>query len=184
MPSVLANNRPQAAGRTRSAVQRIARTLAIGVSDRMKRRQVHNVEAQVAKLGQPALGVPEGAGLSWLSALRSHEHLVPRPKASLLAIDDQLEQRFESRQAGSLTDALCRYRNVGLADDRERRRAIVGFPQSRKCTLEQFAVSSTPANFFFPDECNPLENTGRSRPRSLIFLGKAREPRRKQISPC
>src|SRR5260370_39518098 len=50
-------NRPRAARRICSAVERIVRTLPIDVTDRMNRRQVHDVKAQVAKLRQPAFGV-------------------------------------------------------------------------------------------------------------------------------
>src|SRR5579864_3788765 len=102
MPSGLTPNRPRTPGRIRAAVDRIVRTLAIGVTDRMNRRQVHNIETKIAKLWQSTFGVLESSRLGRFATLRSHKHLVPGSEASFLTIDDQLEKRFESRHAKSL----------------------------------------------------------------------------------
>src|SRR5260370_38480333 len=48
----LTPNRPRAARRICSAVERIVRTLPIGVPDRMNRRQEHAVKARFAKLSK------------------------------------------------------------------------------------------------------------------------------------
>src|SRR5260221_11457599 len=59
MAACLTANRPRAARRVRSPVQRIAGTFAIGVPNRMNWRQVYDVEAEVSKLGQPTLDIME-----------------------------------------------------------------------------------------------------------------------------
>src|SRR5277367_4631226 len=105
------------------------------MADRINRREVNDIEAEVAQLGQAAFGVLKGAGLRGRAALRSHEHLVPGPEASLLAIDDQLEQRLKSRRTKTLTDANCGRGNVRGADRRESCRSIVRLSQLCECVL-------------------------------------------------
>src|SRR5258708_11742862 len=146
----------------------------------MNRRQIYYVEAQIAKLGQPALGILEGAGFPGLDSLRSDEHLVPRSVPSLLAIDHELQNWFESRQTRALADAFCDSRNPGIADCRKRCRSVVGLPQSRKYSLEQFAIRCPRTRDHFLDECDSLQNIGRDRSRSLNFLGEIRKPRGEQ----
>src|SRR5258708_17602470 len=61
MTSGLATDRPRTAGKVRPTVERIARSLAIGMPNRMNRGQVHDVKTQVPKFGQTARRVVEGS---------------------------------------------------------------------------------------------------------------------------
>src|SRR5260370_28384276 len=105
-------------------------------------RQVHDVETEVGKLGKPALGIMKSAGPAGVASLGAYEHLVPGSVTSLLAIDDKFESRLESRQTEALADAFCNSGNLCLADNRKRCRCVVGLAQSRKYSLEQFAIKA------------------------------------------
>src|SRR5271155_2085361 len=83
--SRLAPDCPRAAGRIRATVESVARTLAIGVANRVDRRQIHNVKTQIAQLGQAMLGLLKRAWLSRIAGLRAHEHLVPGSEARFSA---------------------------------------------------------------------------------------------------
>lgn len=151
-------------GRIRSTVERVVRAFAIGVADRINRREVHNIEAEVAQLGQAALGVPKGAGLPALATLRSHEHLVPGSEASFLAIDNQLQQRLKSRRTKTLTDAKCGRGNLRSADRRENGRSILRLSQLCERALEQLAIAApSRSRHSFQKRCS-LEQIGRNRP--------------------
>src|SRR6476660_5515847 len=59
MTAGLAADRPGAAGTVGERSERVVGPLAIRVADRMNRREVHDVEAEVANFGQPPLGLAQ-----------------------------------------------------------------------------------------------------------------------------
>src|ERR1700722_2261820 len=61
MTSGLAADCPRTAGEVRTIVHYVAGSLAIGMPNRVNRREVDDVKTQVAKLRQPAFGIAEGA---------------------------------------------------------------------------------------------------------------------------
>src|SRR3984885_3722377 len=146
------------------------------MADRINRREVHDIEAEIAQFGQAAFGVLKGAGLPGHTTLRSHEHLVPGTEASFLAIDDQLEQRLKSPRTKTLTDAKCGRGNLRVANCRESCRSIFGLSQLCERSHEQVAIAAMSRGSHFFQERRSLEQIGRDQPTSLDFLGEVREP--------
>src|ERR1700682_5085082 len=149
----------------------------------MDRRQVHDVKTQIAKLGQPALRIVEASRLTRLGSLGSHKHLVPGSEASLLAIDDQFQKRFESRHAKPFPDADGGGGNLRIVDRRERGRSVFRLSQPREGALEQFAIGPARVQNHFLDERDSLQYIGRDRPLRSYLLGEVRKPAGKQIGP-
>src|SRR6266851_4268166 len=77
MAASLAANRPGAAGTVGARGQRVVRALAMRVANRMYRRKINHVEAEVMDCRQPALGLPQRRGAPRNLALGAREHLVP-----------------------------------------------------------------------------------------------------------
>ena len=118
----------RAAGVVRPGHQGVVRPLAVGVPDRVDRRQVEDVETHRGDGREPGLGLGEGGAAGRIGALRAREHLVPggeagphpidlHVKLAVVARDDrrvdaarrQVHQHRIERQLQRLVDALyCR----------------------------------------------------------------------------
>ena len=84
--AVLVADRP---GTSRIALrrhERVVGTLAVGVADRMDRREVDDIEAERRDTGQGPLGVAEGAVPPGIGGGGPGEELVPRRESRLAAI--------------------------------------------------------------------------------------------------
>ena len=79
-PPSLAADRPRAARIVRAGGERVVPSLAVRLPDRMNRRQVDDVEAELGELRQQRAHALEAAP-------RTREELVPRPEACELAVD-------------------------------------------------------------------------------------------------
>jgi hypothetical protein len=86
-------DRPGAADLARLRAHRVVLALAPGRADRMDRRKVQDVEAQLLHVGQERDDVLE-RGVLAVAARRAREHLVPRGEARLHGIDHHLERRL------------------------------------------------------------------------------------------
>ena len=91
VPPVLAADRPRAAGVTGGRDQRVVPALALGVADRVDRREVDDVEAHRPDVVEPRDAVVPGAVPAGDPTLRAREQLVPGGEARRLAIDDHLQ---------------------------------------------------------------------------------------------
>src|SRR4051812_6668490 len=84
--SVLRPDRPRRAGIAGSGDEGIIPPLAERPPDRMNRRQVHHVEAEVGDRGEAAGCVGEGAATSRIGAGRAREHFIPRAEPGTFAV--------------------------------------------------------------------------------------------------
>ena len=75
-----------------SARKRIVAALAVGVPDRMDRREIEHVEAQRRDLRQPRDAIVEGAVPAGNAALAARHHLVPGAGARERPVGDRAEQ--------------------------------------------------------------------------------------------
>src|SRR5581483_952371 len=80
VPPVLVSDRPRAAGVGRLRGQRVVPALAARSADRMDRREVDDIEAELGERRQHLLHAGEAAE-------RAREELVPRAEARELAVD-------------------------------------------------------------------------------------------------
>src|SRR5207249_8739662 len=91
--ALLCADRPGAAGVALLRRQRVVAALAAAAANRVDRRQVDDVEAELGELRQHALDAREAAE-------RAREELVPGAEARQLAIDLDAVQRSEERRVG------------------------------------------------------------------------------------
>ena len=84
-----AADRVEAAGIVRAGLERIVLALAVGLADRMDRRQIEHVEAERGDLRHPRDAIVERAVLARHRALAARHHFVPGAGAGARAVDDQ-----------------------------------------------------------------------------------------------
>ena len=73
-------------------LHRIVAALAVGLSDRVDRREIHHVEAHRRDIRQPRDAIPERAVLPGHRALAARHHLVPCTVAGARPVDHQGKQ--------------------------------------------------------------------------------------------
>ena len=116
-PSARAD-RVGAAGVVRPGRQRVVAALAVGAADRVDRREVEDVEAEVADVGQAGDHVVEGAVHVRVARLRPGEELVPGAERGRLAVGED-PQRLGAGEVGAGRGAPHRRRHARLAEDGE-----------------------------------------------------------------
>ena len=84
----LVADRPRGAGIVRAGGQRVVVALAVGVADRVDRRQVDDVEAELGEARELVLDAVQAAP-------RAREQLVPGAELGALAVDLDRERLLE-----------------------------------------------------------------------------------------
>ena len=92
VPPVLVADCPRTADVGGRRHERVVLPLPRRPADRMNRRKVHDVKAELRDAWQLLCGVGEGAMLAGHRTLRAREQLVPRGESRAQPIDDQLDR--------------------------------------------------------------------------------------------
>src|SRR5829696_2890958 len=107
-------------------LQRVVPALAVGAPDRMDRREVEDVETELAHVRQLRDYVVEGAVALRIAGLRAREHLVPGREARREPVGGDLEHAVVAREIAPL----------GVTADERR---VVGREQKLELRLRTFA---------------------------------------------
>ena len=102
----------EAAGIAGLGMKRVVRALAVGMADRMDRREIKHVEAKRGDLRQPRDAVVEGAVFAGHFALAARHHLVPGADARALPVGGERNDGT-AREVGALVGFFhCRRQRV------------------------------------------------------------------------
>jgi hypothetical protein len=124
--ALLRADRVGATGVVGRRCQRVVAALAIGPADRMDRREVEHVEAEVAHVRKAGDHVIEGAVAVGAAGLRAGEELVPGAELSALTVDEDGEGRVGLREVGALGAGVHQGSKLVVHQEREAVRLGVG----------------------------------------------------------
>src|SRR3989442_15064413 len=100
MPAGLASDGPDAPGIAGLRRQHVVLALAVSLTDRMDRREIHDVEAERGRPFQHRLGVLERSVATGHAGAR--EELVPGGEASALGVGDDVELALGPRRIAAI----------------------------------------------------------------------------------
>ena len=125
-PPSAAADRIGAAGIALARAQRVVAALAVGVPDRMDRREIDDVEAQRRDVGQARDAIVEGAVPARHAALAARHHFVPGAVARQRPVSDERKEQ-RPRQVGP--QLALRHRVLQFIG--QQRRGVAGLRRPR-----------------------------------------------------
>ena len=183
MAASLAANRPRAAGTIGQRGQRVVGPLAMRMANRMYRRKINDVEAEVADCGQPAFGLPQRRGAPRDVSLRAREHLVPGAAARQWPVRHHLKQRLILGGAKALAQPRHQAEQLLIRNNRDRIARLAKCAQALERRVNRRAVcvlGATPGGL---DEGDSLEQVGGNIAPRFGLFPEAALPRSEEIGP-